>query len=120
MQSNHRDYPTIFSSGPIQNEVLNINSEYPSSEYYFESKSQDKIYPSDQSCEKQEEQFIYFKKEHHDEFRKFHQDPSKKKMLTFNSEHLFSEDHFECKSQAEISLSEVSFDKQEEKLIDFQ
>ena len=39
----------------IQNEVLTITSEHPSSEYNFEVKFQDKISPFNQSFEQPEE-----------------------------------------------------------------
>ena len=44
-----------FSSGPSQNEVITITSEYPSSEDHFKRKFQEMIYPSNQSFEKPEE-----------------------------------------------------------------
>ena len=56
----------MFSSEHIQNEVLTIISENPSSEYHFERKFQIKIYPSSQSFKTQEEEFIEFKEEHYD------------------------------------------------------
>ena len=56
-----------FSSGSIQNEVLNITSEHASSEDHFERKYQFNISPSDKSFEKQEEELIEFKEEQHDE-----------------------------------------------------
>ena len=43
------------SSGTIQNEVLTLTSEHPSSEDQFESKSQEKISPYNQGFEKPEE-----------------------------------------------------------------
>ena len=51
----HHDELRKFSSELIQNEVLTVNSEHPYSEDNFERKFQDKISPSDQSFEKQEE-----------------------------------------------------------------
>ena len=51
----------VFSSQHIQNEVLTITSEHPSSEYNFESKSQANISPSDKSFENPEEELIEFK-----------------------------------------------------------
>ena len=41
--------------------MITINYEHPSSEDHFEREFQDKIYPLDQSYEKQEEEFIEFK-----------------------------------------------------------
>ena len=100
------------SSGPIQNEVLTINSEHPYSEYPFERKSQTKFHSSDQSFEKQEEEFIEFKEEHHDELRNFSSGPIQNEFLTLISEHPSSENHFERKLQANISPSEKSLEKQ--------
>ena len=40
-------------------------------------------------------------------------------MLTINSEHPSSEDHFESKFQYKISPSDQSFEKQEQELIEF-
>ena len=45
----------------IQNEVLTITSEHPSSEDKFERKSQYKISSYNQSFEQPEEEFIEFK-----------------------------------------------------------
>ena len=50
----------MISSGPIQNEVLNITSEHPSSADHFERKFQAKISTSNQSFEKLEEKLIEF------------------------------------------------------------
>ena len=57
------------SPGPIKNEVLTLSSEHPYFEDHFESKFQYKISASDQSFEKQEEELIEFKEEHHDALR---------------------------------------------------
>ena len=46
----------MFSKEHIKNQILNIISEHPSSEDHFESKSQDNIYPSNQSFEQPEEE----------------------------------------------------------------
>ena len=54
----HHDELRKYSSGPIQNEVLTIISEHPYPEDQFERTFQAKIYPSDQSSEKQEECII--------------------------------------------------------------
>ena len=51
----HHDKLIKFSSGPIQNEVLAITSEHPSSEDDFERKFQDKIPPSNKSFEQPED-----------------------------------------------------------------
>ena len=51
----------MFSSEHIENDVLTIASEPPSSEDQFETKFQAKIYPYDQSFEKEEEELIYYK-----------------------------------------------------------
>ena len=51
----------MFSQEHIQNGVITINSEHPSSEYHFERKLQVNISPSDQTFEKQEEELIEFK-----------------------------------------------------------
>ena len=46
-------YLSSKQSDNIQNEVLTISSEHPSSEYRFERKFQDRIYPSDQRLNNQ-------------------------------------------------------------------
>ena len=58
--------PWKFSSGLIQNEVLVINSKHPYYVDHFERKPQANISSSDQGFEKQEEELIYYKGEHHD------------------------------------------------------
>ena len=62
--------------------MLTINSENSSSIDHFESKYQANISPSDQNFEKQEEEVIEFKQEHHDELRIFYQYPFKIKCLS--------------------------------------
>ena len=54
----HHDELGKFSSGPIQNEVLTITSEYPYFEDHFEIKFQAKFSPPDQKFEEQEEELI--------------------------------------------------------------
>ena len=49
LKEEHHDKLRKFSLGPIQTELLNINSEHPYSEGHFEITFQDKISPSDQS-----------------------------------------------------------------------
>ena len=56
----------MFSSEHIQNEVFTITYEHKCSKDNFEIKSQAKTYPSYQSFEKQEEELIEFKGNHHD------------------------------------------------------
>ena len=103
-----------FSSGPIKNEVLTVNSEHPSSADHFERKFQAKIYPSDQSFEKQEEDLIYFKEEHHDELRKSSSVLIQNEVPTLTSKHPSSADHFESKFQYKISPSYQRFEQSEE------
>ena len=74
-------------------------------------KFQDNIYPSDQSVEKKEEEFIEFKGEHHDALRKYSSGPIQNEVLTLTSEHPYSADHFERKSQDKISPYDQSFEK---------
>ena len=50
-----------FSSGPIQNKVLTINSEHPSSWYHFERKIHTNISPSNQKTEQPEEELMELK-----------------------------------------------------------
>ena len=57
----HHDALRKPSSGPIQNEVITLNSKKPSSADHFERKSQEKISLSYQSLEQQEEELIEFK-----------------------------------------------------------
>ena len=45
----------MFSSEHIENEMISINSEPPSSGYHFDTKLQAKLSPSDQIFEKQED-----------------------------------------------------------------
>ena len=103
-----------FSSEIIQNEVLTINSENPYCEDNFERKSQAKISPYGQSFEEQEEEFIYFKEEHHYELETNSSGPIQNWLININYEHPSSEDHFERKSQAKISSSDKILEKQEE------
>ena len=67
-----------FSSGPIQNEVLTINSEHPYSKYQFERKFQGNRYPYNQSFEQPEEVLTPLAKSDldkiHSDFGKFHTD----------------------------------------------
>ena len=83
--------------------MLTVNSEHSYSEDNFERKFHDKISPSNQSFEKQEEKLIDSKEEHHDELRKFSSGPIQNEVLTINFEHPSSEDHFERKFQDNIS-----------------
>ena len=101
----HHDELIKFSSGPIQNEVLTINSEHPSSADHFERKYQAKIYPYDQSFEKQEEELIEFKEEHHDELKTFSSVLIQNEVITLASEHPYSADHIDGKFQSKISSS---------------
>ena len=66
---------------------------------------------------KQKEELIDFKEEHHVELRKLSSGPIQNEMITINSEHPYSEDHFERKFQANIYPSEQSLEKPEESLI---
>ena len=69
LKEEHHDELRKFSSVPIQREVFTLVSEHLSSEDQFERTFQAKIYPSDNSFGKQEEEFTEFKEEHHDELR---------------------------------------------------
>ena len=77
--------------------MLTVNSEHPYSEDNFERKFHDKISPSNQSFEKQEEKLIDSKEEHHDELRKISSGPIQNEVLIINYEHLCSEFYFESK-----------------------
>ena len=72
------------------------------------------ISPSDKSFEKQEEELIEFKEEHHDALREFSSVPIQNEVLTLTSKHPSSADHFERKFQANIYPSDQSFEKKEE------
>ena len=109
----------MFLSEHIQNEVVTINSEHVSSEGHFERKFQAKIFPSDKSFEKKEEELIEFKGKQHDEFRKLLSGTIQNELLTLTSEHPTSIDHFERKFQANIYPPNKSLEKQEEELIEF-
>ena len=104
----------MFSQEHIQNGVITINSEHPSSEYHFERKFQANISPSDQTFEKKEEELIEFKEEYHDELRNFSSGPIQNEAITLTSEHSSSSYHFQRKFQAKISRYDQSFEKQEE------
>ena len=99
--------------------MIIINSEHPYSEDRFEKKSQAKISPSGQNFEKSEEEFIYFKEEHHVELRNVSLGPIQYEVLTINSGHPSSEDNFERNFQDKISPSEQILEKPEEELIKF-
>ena len=62
---------------------------------------------------------IYSKEEDHDKLKRFSSAPIQNKVLTINSEHPYSEDHFENKFQDNISSSDQGFEQPEEELIDF-
>ena len=51
--------PNMFSSEHIQNEVLTLTSETPSSEYCFDTRLQAKFEKTDQIFEQSEEELIY-------------------------------------------------------------
>ena len=72
MREDLHEKSNMFSSEHIQNEVLTLTFEHPSSADKFERKSQSKISPSDQSIEKPKAELIEFKEEHHDELKSFH------------------------------------------------
>ena len=78
---------------------------------HFKKKLKHRIYPSDKKFEIQEEELTEFKEEHHDEFRKISSGIIQYEVLTTNSKHPSSADHFERKSQAKISPSEQSLEK---------
>ena len=86
----------------------------------FKSKFKHKIYPSDQSFEKQEEELIEFREEHHYDLIKFSYGLIQNEVLTINSEHPSSADHFERKSQDRIYPSDQSIEQPEEELTPFE
>ena len=100
--------------------MLTINYEHPSSADNFDSKSQTKISPSDQSFEKQEEEWIEFKEWHHDELRRFSSVIIQNGVINVTSDYPYSAYHFESKPQAKISPSEKSIKKPEEELTPFE
>ena len=61
--------PNKFSSEHIENGVLNITSETPSSEDFLETKLQDKFNKSDQNFEQPEEELIDFMEQQHQELK---------------------------------------------------
>ena len=99
------------SSLSIINLAHTKTSEHPSSEDRIEGTFQAKISPSDTFLKKQEEELIDFKEEYHDYLTNFSSGPIKNEILTINSEHLSSADHFERKFQAKVSPSDQSFEK---------
>ena len=58
----HHDKLIKFSSGPIQNKVLTLNSEHRSSADHIERKYQDNISPSNQIFEQPEEELTPFER----------------------------------------------------------
>ena len=60
-----------FSSKLIENEVLNLTSEHPYSEYNLERKFQSKLYPYNNIFEQPEEELIDFKGKQQMEPNKF-------------------------------------------------
>ena len=64
--------------------MLTRNYEHPSSEDLFERNFQAKIYPNDQSFDKQEEYLIDFKEKYHDELRKSSSGPIQIEVITLN------------------------------------
>ena len=101
-----------FLSGPIQNEVLTINSEHPYSVDHFESKFQANISPSEKSIVTPKEELIDFKEEHHDGLIKFSLVLIHNEVLALTSEHLYYADHFERIFQANISPYKQSLENQ--------
>ena len=71
-------------------------------------KFQAKISPFDQNFEKQEEEMVDLKLNHHYELRKFSSGPIQNEMITINYEHPYSEDKFERIFQDKISPSDQS------------
>ena len=110
----HYDKLKNLSLGPIQNEVITINSENPSSEDHFESKFQDKISSYNQSFEQPEEELIEFKGEQNMDPHKLSSEHIENKMVPLTSENLSSEDCFEIKLQAKFDKSGRNFDQPEE------
>ena len=108
----------MFSSEHIQNKVLTITSEHPSSEDHFERKFQAKIYPSDQSDEKQEEKLIQFKGKNKQNQNMFSSENTKNEVLTITSEHESSENNFERKSQAKTSPSNQNFEQPKQEVLE--
>ena len=109
-----------FSSGPIQNEVLTLTSEYPSSADHFGSKFQAKISPYEKSLEKQEEELIEStiknkdaKDKCRDVLKKSSSGTIQNEVLTVTSEHLSSKDQFERKLKDNISPYNQSFEQPE-------
>ena len=117
MREDLHEKSNMFSSEHIQNEVLTLTSEHPSSADKFERKFQSKISPSGQKFEKSEEELIYFKEEHHVELRNVLLGPIQYEVLTINSGHPSSEDNFERKFQDKISPSEQSLENQKRNLL---
>ena len=83
--------------------MLNLTSEYPYSEDHFEIKSQDKISPSEKILDKPEEELIELKEENHDDLRKLSSVLIQSEVLNLAYQHPSYEDHFEKKSQDNIS-----------------
>ena len=108
-----------FSSGPIQNKVLTITSEHPSSEDHFERNFQGNISSSNQSLEQPEEELIEFKAKQQMGTKIFPSEHIENKMVTLTSETLFSEDCFENKLQGNFDKYDKKIEQPEEELVDF-
>ena len=80
----------MFSTEHIQNEVITITSEQPSSEYHCERNFQSEMYPYDKSYEEQEEDLIYFKWKQQMNYSMFSSDNNKNEVLTLTSGHTYS------------------------------
>ena len=65
MREELKEKSNMLSSEHIQNKVLTLTFEHPSSVNQFERKFQAKISPYGRSFENQEEELIEFKEEHH-------------------------------------------------------
>ena len=111
----HHDELRMFSSVPIQNEVVNLTSEHPSSVNHFERNFQAKISPYEKGHENQEEIWTEsmtktqeFKEEHHDKLKKS-PGPIQNDVLTVTSEHPSYKDDVESKLQDTTSSYNQGF-----------
>ena len=123
VKEEHHDELRFCSTGPIQNEMLTLTAEHPSSEDHFESKLQAEFSPSEIALKKEEEliesmiKTQEFKEEHYDGLRKFSSGPIQNEVLTITSEHPSYENRFEWKFKDNIFLSNQILEKPEEELI---
>ena len=111
MREDLKEISKTFSSEHIENEVITLISENPSSENPFETKLQAKFATSDKSFEKQEELLIEFKGKQHMESSMFSSEKNENEVLALTSEPPSSEGHLDTEFKAKRSPPDQFFNK---------